>query len=110
IEDNRFVNTRKMAVMVVGCTGVQILRNEVSCEAGRRLTWNHPQWYPVDCSIYLDNCTGAVVKELKLRDPNITEAAVYIGKTCSPGIAGVSVEGVDAQLPAGVTVVKDARP
>jgi len=109
IEDNQFHNTRKMAVTAAGCAGLRITGNTVSTDAGRRNTWNHPEWYPVDCSVYLKNCTGVVVDRLRLRDPNITEAGVYIDKTCDAGSEGVTVGEIEAELPPGVSVVRDMR-
>ena len=109
IEDNQFINPRKMAIGMANCEGLRILGNTISTEAGRRNTWNHPQWYPVDCSIYLYNCTGVLVDKVKIRDPNLKEAVVYINKACDPGNKGVEVRGVEAEIPAGVPVVKDAR-
>jgi hypothetical protein len=109
IEDNQFINPRKMAVLMANCDGLRIIRNTVTTEPGRRNTWNHPQWYPVDCSIYLDNCSGALVDGLRIRDPNLKEAVVYIGKTCDPGAKGVEIHDITADVPAGVPLVKDAR-
>ncbi|MBM3497114.1 MAG: hypothetical protein FJX74_00435 [Armatimonadetes bacterium] len=109
ILDNRFIDARKMAIQLVGVAGARLAGNVVESEPGRRNTWNHPEWFPVDCSLYLDNCTGIEVEGLSVRDPNITEAAVFIGSACDPGEAGVRLLNVAADLPPNVPMVKDAR-
>ncbi len=109
IRDNRFVNPRKMAISVKGCDGVQIVNNTVSTDPGLRNTWNHPQWYPVDCSLFLENCSGVAVDRYTLRDANLKECAVYIGKACAAGTAGVVLTGVKAETAAGVPAILDAR-
>jgi len=109
VQDNQFINPRKMVVMLGNCEGVRIVGNTVASEPGRRNTWNHPQWYPVDCSIYLDNCTRAVVEKLRIRDRDLKECVVYISNTCDPGTRGVDVRGIAADIAAGVPIVKDAR-
>ncbi|MEI6503412.1 MAG: hypothetical protein WCP21_20560, partial [Armatimonadota bacterium] len=78
-------------------------------EAGRRSAWHHPAWSPVDCSIYLDNCTNTLVHGFKLSDPGVLAAGVYIGEDCAAGVEGVAVKRVDCQLAPGVPAVKDAR-
>ena len=109
IRDNRFLNPRKMAISAQGCDGLQIVNNTVSTDPGRRNTWNHPQWYPVDCSLFLENCTGVLVDRYSVRDANLQEGVVYIGKACAAGSAGVEVREVTAETAAGVPAVKDAR-
>lgn len=88
IVDNQFFNMRKMAVTAAGCVGLRITGNTVSTDAGRRNTWNHPEWYPVDCSIYLRNCTGVVVDRLGLRDPTSRRWASTSTKAATPGPRG----------------------
>ena len=51
----------------------------------------------------------AVIDAFRIRDPNLKEAVVYVGKACAPGAAGVDVRDVRADVPAGVPVVQDAR-
>ena len=109
IDGNRFVNPRKMAISVAGVDGLTITGNRIATEPGKRNTWNHPQWYPVDCSVYLDNCTGVLVDRMTVSDPAIREAAVYIGAKCASGDVGLMLGGVHANLSRGVPVVKDAR-
>ncbi len=110
VEGNRFVNPRKMAISAAGVDGLTISGNRVSTEPGRRNTWNHPQWYPVDCSIILRNCSGVLVDRLNLVDRSIREAAITIGADCAPGTAGVTLRGIRADLAPGVPVVRDDRP
>jgi hypothetical protein len=98
-----------MAIAAAGCLGLKITGNTVTTEKGRRNTWNHPQWYPVDCSVYLKNCTGVLVDRFTLQDPNVTEAGIYLDKTCDPGTQGVTIGEVTAQVPEGIPPVKDAR-
>jgi hypothetical protein len=106
---NRFVNARKMAIQLVGVVGARLSGNVIESEPGRRNTWNHPEWFPVDCSLYLDNCAGIEVDGLTVSDPEVREAAVFIGARCDPREAGVRIEGLEAELPANVPPVKDAR-
>ena len=72
-------------------------------------TWNHPEWFPVDCSVYLDNCSGVDVDGLTVSDPGLVEAAIFIGAACDAGEAGVKLGTVDADLPDGVPLARDAR-
>jgi len=109
IADNRFYNTRKMAITAAGCVGLTITGNTVTTDPGRRNTWNHPQWYPFDCSLYLRNCTGVLVDQFRFSDPNVTGAGIYIDKTCEPGTQGVALGTVAADLPAGIPIVEDTR-
>ncbi len=109
VEANRFVNPRKMAISVSGMQGLRISGNRVSTDPGRRNTWNHPQWYPVDCSISLRNCSGVLVDRLSLVDRSIREAAITIGADCAPGTVGVTLRGIRADLAPGVPVVRDER-
>jgi hypothetical protein len=106
---NRFENPRKMAILLKGVEGARLADNRVETAAGRRNTWNHPQWYPVDCSLFLENCTAVSVQGLTVRDPGIKEAVVYIGRQCDPGEAGVSLQGVAATLAPGISVMRDER-
>lgn len=109
IAGNRFYNTRKMAVTAAGCVGLTLSDNEVATEPQRRNIWNHPEWYPVDCSVYLRNCAGVLLDGFRLRDPNVTAAGIYVDKTCDPGPAGVTLRGVDCALPEGVPAIMDQR-
>jgi hypothetical protein len=109
VEENRFINPRKLTMSFDGCEHVMILRNTANTEAGWRNTWNHPQYYPVDCSISLNNCSGVVLDGYRLADPKIREAAIYIGETCEAGTNGVLVKSLQAQLAPNVPPVKDAR-
>jgi hypothetical protein len=109
IVGNRFVNSRKMAILLKGVAGARLVDNRIETAAGRRNTWNHPQWYPVDCSLFLENCSGVKIQNLTVEDPGIREAVVYIGKQCDRGEAGVALTGIAATTAPGIPVVRDER-
>ncbi|MBI5831807.1 MAG: right-handed parallel beta-helix repeat-containing protein [Armatimonadetes bacterium] len=108
VSGNRFENPRKMVLAVSGIAGLTVTDNAAATEAGHRMTWNHPEWYPVDCSLYLVNCAEVVVDSYRLRDPDLKDAGIHIGKDCAAG-TGVTVRGVTAELAAGVPTVQDRR-
>ena len=109
IENNRFLNPRKMAITAAGVLGLRIVGNTVATDDGHRQTWNHPQWYPVDCSIYLRNCAGVVIDKFSLRDHNLRDCGIFVGKTCDPGLAGVKLSGLVLDLALGVPTIADER-
>ncbi len=109
IEGNRFVNPRKMAVLAANCDGVRIVGNTISTEAGWRNTWNHPQWYPVDCAFYFDHATGVVLERNQVTDPNLKECVVYVGQHCAAGTAGVQVSELTTAVAPGAPTVRDSR-
>lgn len=109
IVGNRFVNARKMAMSLAGVEGLEIRGNAIEAEPGRRMTWNHPQWYPVDCSVRLANCGGVLLDDLSVRDPSVTEAVIAIDAACEPGDTGVHIGRIAAETPPGVPVVRDER-
>jgi hypothetical protein len=110
IEGNTFINPRKMAVTMTGCEGVVIANNCVSTAAGKRHTRNDPKWFPVDCSIYMQDSAGVSISGYKLTDPNITQCALYIGNKCAAGTAGITTNGITAVIPGTVPVLLDQRP
>lgn len=109
IIENHFVNSRKMAILLKGVDGALVTGNRVQTGPGRRNTWNHPRWYPVDCSVFLENCGRVRIQDLTVQDPGIREAVVYIGKQCDPGEAGVALSGVSAVTAPGIPMVRDER-
>ena len=109
VENNRFINPRKIVLAANGCSGVKFIGNKVSTAHGLRNTWNHPQWYTVDCSISLWDCTGVVVDRFDIQDPDLKECVIYVNKECDAGKAGVVVTGVKAKTSAGVPIMKDDR-
>lgn len=101
IADNTFINPRKMAVLIANCEGARIVGNTIRTEPGRRNTWNDPQWYPVDCSVYLAQVLGVTIDRHTVSDPNLTQSVIHLG----PGAAEVTIGTVAANVPEGVRLV-----